>query len=73
MGKCVYSIKKFLAYVFTVLAIYIAIAATTLVFAGKEITGLVSLYGLTLTFIAALLGLREYAKKRFNRNQDEEL
>ncbi len=49
-STCVYSIKKFLCYVFSVLAIYMVI------------TGKTEMYVETLGFIAVLLGIRAWQR-----------
>ena len=46
---CIYSIKKFLTYVFSILVVYMAI------FTDKQ-------YYEILTFVAVLLGIRAYEK-----------
>ena len=62
-GKCNYSIKKFLAYVFSALAIYLAIFTT------KS-----EMFLQTLFFIAALLAIRSYDKGKFdNENKNNGL
>ena len=48
-ADCIFSIKKFLVYVFSVLTIYVAI------FTDREIYEL-------LAFVAVLLGIRSYDK-----------
>ena len=57
-GKCEYSIKKFLVYVFSILVIYVVI------FTDKEYLEL-------LFFIAALLGLRSYDKLKYNEQENK--
>lgn len=62
-GKCEFSIKKFLAYVFTLLAIYIA------VFTDKD-----TMFFETLVLIAGLLAIRSYDKMKYNNeNKNNEL
>jgi len=55
-GNCQYSIKKLLAFFFTGLVFYLAI------FTDKNCVEF-------LVFLAALLGLREYSKYNYNKNQ----
>jgi hypothetical protein len=59
--KCEFSIKKFLVYAFTVLAIYLA------VFTTKD-----SMFYQTLFMIGALLALRSYDKTVSVENKNEE-
>lgn len=61
-GKCEFSIKKWLAYVFTLLAIYIA------VFTTKD-----AMFVETLFMIGALLALRSYDKIKYNKKEDNEV
>lgn len=59
-SDCEYSIKKFLAYFFTMLIFYLVI------FTDKDYTEL-------LIFLGVLLGMREYAKaKYFNTVEDKQ-
>ena len=58
-SDCEYSLKKFLAYFFTGLIFYLAIYKDTI-------------SGELLIFLAALLGMRELAKKYPNQNHQEE-
>ena len=55
-GRCDYSIKKFLVYVFSTLVIYVV------VFTDKDYLEL-------LVFIAALLGLRSYDKLKYQEKE----
>ena len=57
-SDCTYSLKKFLAYFFTGLIFYLAIA--------KD-----NISGELLIFLAALLGMREFSKKFSNTNHQE--
>jgi hypothetical protein len=54
--ECEYSIKKLLAFVFSALAIYIA------VFTTKE-----SFFFESLSFVAVLLGLRVWERSKLNK------
>lgn len=57
-GRCEYSIKKFLSYVFTALAIYLA------VFTVKS-----DMFLQTLIFLAGLLAIRSYDKSKYNQDK----
>lgn len=57
-GSCIYSIKKFLAYMTFMLITYLA------VFTDK------SYYDL-LFFLAALLAIRSYDKEKYHKNKDD--
>jgi hypothetical protein len=59
-GKCEYSIKKFLSYVFTLLAVYLA------VFTTKS-----DMFLQTLIFIAGLLAIRSYDKTNYNKEENK--
>ena len=58
-STCVYSIKKFLSYVFSALAIYMVIVGKT------------EMYLETLSFIAILLGIRAWQRGKVNVNEGE--
>jgi len=51
-GDCVYSIKKLLVYVFTALVLYLAVFTSQVTIEY-------------LVFIGGLLGLREYSKRNY--------
>ena len=57
--KCIYSIKKFLSYIFSILAIYLAI------FTDKD-----AMFLETVGFVAALLAIRAYDKKGRQNSDD---
>lgn len=59
-GKCDYSIKKFLTYIFTILAVYLAIFTT------KN-----EMFFQTLFMIGGLLAIRSYDKTIENKQQEE--
>lgn len=58
-GDCIYSIKKFLAYITFILICYIAIFTT------KDYTEL-------LIFLGALLAIRSYDKITYNNKENNE-
>lgn len=60
-SNCIYSIKKFLSFFFTGLVFYLA------VFTNKF-----DFFSMSIVFLGALLGLREYAKdKYYKSNKDK--
>lgn len=60
-SSCIYSIKKFLSFFFTGLVFYLAVFTDKFEF-----------FSMSIVFLGALLGLREYAKdKYYKSNQDK--
>lgn len=60
-SNCIYSIKKLLSFFFTGLVFYLAVFTDKFEF-----------FSMTIVFLGALLGLREYAKdKYYKSNQDK--
>lgn len=57
-SNCIYSIKKFLSFFFTGLVFYLA------VFTDKF-----DFFSMSIVFLGALLGLREYAKDKYYKSK----